>query len=57
MQLQAFTFSKRINDVIVNTSSIVGKGATAIVYKARYDNDNEDQGPFQQHEGVQCAQQ
>ena len=42
MQLQAFTFSKRINDVIVNTSSIVGKGATAIVYKARYDNDNED---------------
>lgn len=42
MQLQAFTNSRRINDVIINTSSIVGRGATAIVYKARYDNDNED---------------
>jgi len=42
MKLQAFTYSRRINDVIVNTSSVVGKGATATVYKARYDNDDED---------------
>lgn len=42
MQLQAFTSSRQINDVIVNTSSIVGRGATATVYKARYDNDDID---------------